>query len=472
MMGAILDHLWQSSVVALLIGALTLLFRNNSAGVRHGLWFVASLKFLFPFSLLTLVGRALFTDTVADSSMKMMARIQSVAVPFAASAPILVKPAPHQLSWTVVAVAIWTLGFIAIVALWFVQWTRLTGIVRFAKPSPLNAPVPVRVTAELLEPGLVGIIRPVILLPDVMAQRLESWEIDAILAHELCHLRRRDNLLALIHMLVEAVFWFYPLVWLMGSRLVEESERACDEGVLDTGKKPLDYAETILKVCRLTIRSPLPCASGISGSDLDRRITAIIIRRAIDDVDPNKILLLTGLGVFAVLTPLVVGGLVPAPNVHTLRSLVQALATEQQVIEPVPETLHRFRPARHRSAHHSAPEFPFAAAIVAAPTIHADIPIIILPEPQLEADSSQSNSAETDAPVCRPPQRLPNSQLLGPQVCLSKQTWDRYKARGLVLMPDGRTLELSYNQTRTPILCLSMVITASNAANFNTICRQ
>ncbi len=453
MIGLILDHLWQSSVVVVLIGALTLLFRNNSAGVRHGLWFVASLKFLFPFSLLTLLGRALFTHTVADSSIKVMARIQSVAVPFAVGTPILVKPAPHLLSWMVIAVAIWALGFTAIVTRWLVQWARLAGIVRFAKPSPLNAPVPVRITSELLEPGLVGIIRPVILLPNVMAQRLESSEIDAILAHELCHLRRRDNLLALIHMLVEAVFWFYPLVWFIGSRLVEESERACDESVLDTGKKPFDYAETILKVCRLTFRSPLPCASGISGSDLDRRITAIIIRRSIDDVDPNKILLLIGLGIFTVLTPLVIGGLVPAPNVHTLRSLVQALATEQQFMEPVPEAFHRFRPTRHRSVHHySAPELPPAATIVAAPTIHADMPIIILPEPQLKADSSQSNSAETDAPVCRPPQRLPNSQFMGPQVCLSKQTWDRYKARGLVLMPDGRTLEASYTHT-TPMHC-------------------
>ena len=79
MIGLILDHLWQSSVVVVLIGALTLLFRNNSAGVRHGLWFVASLKFLFPFSLLTLLGRALFTHTVADSSIKVMARIRQAA---------------------------------------------------------------------------------------------------------------------------------------------------------------------------------------------------------------------------------------------------------------------------------------------------------------------------------------------------------------------------------------------------------
>ena len=54
----------------------------------------------------------------------------------------------------------------------------------------------------------------------------------AIVAHELCHVGRRDNLAAAVHMIVEAVFWFHPLVWWIGTRLVEERERACDEEVL------------------------------------------------------------------------------------------------------------------------------------------------------------------------------------------------------------------------------------------------
>jgi len=52
--------------------------------------------------------------------------------------------------------------------------------------------------------------------------RLSDREMDAIFAHELCHLRRRDNLTAAIHMLVEASFWFCPLVWWLGARLIAE----------------------------------------------------------------------------------------------------------------------------------------------------------------------------------------------------------------------------------------------------------
>jgi hypothetical protein len=66
----------------------------------------------------------------------------------------------------------------------------------------------------------------------------------AVLTHELCQARRRDNLTAAIHMVVEALFWFHPLVWLISSRLLEERERACDERALGLGTDRRVYAET------------------------------------------------------------------------------------------------------------------------------------------------------------------------------------------------------------------------------------
>ena len=103
----------------------------------------------------------------------------------------------------------------------------------------------------LVEPGVFGIFRPVLLLPEGIAERLDQAQLEAILAHELCHIRRRDNLTAAIHMAVQATFWFHPLVWWLGARLVDERERACDEEVLRLGNKPQVYAEGILNVCKL-----------------------------------------------------------------------------------------------------------------------------------------------------------------------------------------------------------------------------
>jgi beta-lactamase regulating signal transducer with metallopeptidase domain len=63
----------------------------------------------------------------------------------------------------------------------------------------------------------------------------------------MCHVRRRDNLTASIHMLVEAIFWFHPAVWWIKTRLLEEREQACDEIVLQSGNEGDVYAESILR---------------------------------------------------------------------------------------------------------------------------------------------------------------------------------------------------------------------------------
>ena len=119
---------------------------------------------------------------------------------------------------------------------------------------------------------MFGIFRPVLLLPEGITDRLSPAQLQAVLAHELCHVRRRDNLAAAIHMFVEALFWFHPLVWWIKARLIEEQERACDEEVLRLGGDPQVYAESILKICEFYLTSPLICVSGITGSNLKKRI--------------------------------------------------------------------------------------------------------------------------------------------------------------------------------------------------------
>jgi bla regulator protein blaR1 len=105
-----------------------------------------------------------------------------------------------------------------------------------------------------LEPAVFGVARPVLLWPAGFSERLDDAHVEAILAHELCHVRRRDNLAASLHMAVEAIFWFHPLVWWLGARLVDERERACDETVLQSGSPPQVYAESILRACEFCVR--------------------------------------------------------------------------------------------------------------------------------------------------------------------------------------------------------------------------
>ena len=119
---------------------------------------------------------------------------------------------------------------------------------------------------------MFGLRRPVLLLPAGIMDRLTPPQLKAIMAHELCHIRRRYHVATAIHMGVETLFWFHPLVWWLGARLMEERERAGDEEVLLAGSEPQVYAEGILKICGLYLESPSPFVSGMTGANLRKRI--------------------------------------------------------------------------------------------------------------------------------------------------------------------------------------------------------
>jgi len=141
-------------------------------------------------------------------------------------------------------------------------------------------PIPIVVTRRALEPGIFGVIRPVLLWPVRLSEKLDDLQIEAIVAHELEHVRRRDNLIAAVHTLVKALFWFHPAVYWMGLKMSEERERACDERVIEQRTQPEKYAQSILTVCAFCLESPLPCVAGVSGSDLKERILRIMTHRS------------------------------------------------------------------------------------------------------------------------------------------------------------------------------------------------
>jgi hypothetical protein len=106
---------------------------------------------------------------------------------------------------------------------------------------------------------------------------------------------------------VAALFWFYPLVWWIGARLIEERERACDEAVVASGNDPSDYAAGIFKVCQFYRRSPLPCAAGISGTDLRKRVQAIVEGCVTLRLNPAGKVLIAGSAATVLAAPLLMG---------------------------------------------------------------------------------------------------------------------------------------------------------------------
>ncbi len=303
------NHLWQSTLFAAIAGLLTLALRQNQARARYWIWLAASAKFLLPFALLVSAGNRVplpHSSAVAPRLPVAATEIGQIAQPFTPS-PIRYDAVPAATAMPVVFAILWIFGTIAVLLFWFARWRRVRAIVRAASPIDIGAQIETLSSTAPIEPGVFGIFRPVLLLPDGIAERLTPAQLRAIVAHETCHARRRDNLTSAIHMLVEAVFWFHPLVWWIGARLVDERERACDEEVLRQGSEPETYAEGILGVCRLYLESPLVCVSGVTGADLKKRIEGIMTNRIIRRMGFGRKLILAGASAMAVILPVSVG---------------------------------------------------------------------------------------------------------------------------------------------------------------------
>ncbi|WP_406823582.1 M56 family metallopeptidase [Pedobacter sp. KACC 23697] len=97
-------------------------------------------------------------------------------------------------------------------------------------------------------PLVIGYLKPVVLFPLALVNQLDNDQVEAILIHELSHIRRNDFLLNLIKTAIETLLFYNPFVWMAGRFIHIEREHACDDLVLKITGKPLNYAHALLKL--------------------------------------------------------------------------------------------------------------------------------------------------------------------------------------------------------------------------------
>lgn len=296
--GLVADHIWQSTLVGGAAAMLALMLRRHPHA-RHWIWLAASVKFLVPFATLMAIGGVVEWKAPVVSPPAAVARVvETVSQPF--SGPILGAVDPlsalplvgHSTPWPQLLLVVWVCGFAYLTVRWCWRWRHLARMASTASPvaegressalrraqaaAGIESPLRVVSTNAVIEPGVFGIIRPVLVWPREVSRHLDDVQMDAIVLHELCHVKRHDNVIACVLMVVQALFWFHPLVWWLGARLIEDRERACDDEVLRLGIDPSAYAEGLLNTCRFCLESPLACVAGVTGSDLRKRIEGIM----------------------------------------------------------------------------------------------------------------------------------------------------------------------------------------------------
>ena len=143
--------------------------------------------------------------------------------------------------------------------------------------------VEVAISPSIGSPMVLGILRPIIVFPADLVEKLRTDKLALVLIHELAHVRRWDNFTMLLHRLVSAVLFFHPAVWLCGRMLRREAEQACDDLVVCATGRSEAYARGLAHVAERAVhlnplirRIPTMNAFAAAESDL-----ALRIRRAL-----------------------------------------------------------------------------------------------------------------------------------------------------------------------------------------------
>jgi beta-lactamase regulating signal transducer with metallopeptidase domain/predicted Zn-dependent protease len=150
---------------------------------------------------------------------------------------------------------------------------------RLAQRMGLERAVKVMVSDVTPGPSVVGWLRPLVLLPGCAISGLSAEQLEAVLAHELAHIRRYDALVNLVQMAVETVLFYHPAVWWVSRRMRHERELCCDDLAVRTCADAVCYARALTILERMRMQAPA-AASGATDGSLRYRIERIVgVRR-------------------------------------------------------------------------------------------------------------------------------------------------------------------------------------------------
>lgn len=264
------NHLWEGVLLALVVSAAALALRRAPARARHRLWLLLALKLALPSFVLSGTLALLPADPVP--AVEAVGQWVTVA-PVPVRALPVPSPGAHPESLCVATLS-WAAGCVVLAGLRVRRRLALARVLARARPltdgpahealarlrrSSRETPeVRLVSSQDATHLGIAGIVRPVLLVPDALARVLEPAEMEAILEHELAHIRRRDVLVDALQAGLACALWFFPVVWLLGRRLAVEGERACDEEVLKRAGSPQVYLLALLKACRTALAAPVP----------------------------------------------------------------------------------------------------------------------------------------------------------------------------------------------------------------------
>jgi beta-lactamase regulating signal transducer with metallopeptidase domain len=284
---ALLHFLWQGTLAALVLAAFNHALRDSPARVRYAV----SCLFLI---LLLALPVLTFTAALPQASAPPIAGSWSPGTPAAmhpvtaASAQGVTRPSLYDsitplLPWIV---ALWISGVLLLSMRWIGAWTYLRRLRRAVSlPVPpewervfqdlmrraaISAPVRLAIHRGTQVPCVIGWLRPLILMPAASLTGLDWRALEALLAHELAHIRRHDYFVNLLQTTVDTLLFYHPAVWWVSRQIRIERENCCDDLAAQICGDRLTYARALVDLEQIRAAQPAFAMSAGGGSLMDR----------------------------------------------------------------------------------------------------------------------------------------------------------------------------------------------------------
>ncbi len=280
---AVINSIWQVAIVWLVVSLLELLFTSPAARYRLSSvgqlvslgWFIASLVNYRE------AGPGLYAQQGNATLQTINTLLYNISSVTTSLLPLL------------------SVAYLLVLFVKLVRWTRLFRHVHYIQQHELlKIPVEWRLFVQDLSehfsikrkvriylsgltdtPLTIGYFKPVILIPLASLNNLSIQQMEAVIIHELCHIKRADFLFNFLQSLIEIIFFFNPFILLLGKKINREREHICDDQVLQFRYSPLLYADALLKLALQQHRVALALqATGRESGELLLRINRMLER--------------------------------------------------------------------------------------------------------------------------------------------------------------------------------------------------
>lgn len=268
---AVVAFLWQGAVIGAVVAVALRAVRADDAQRRHDVALAGALA-----CVVTFTGTLLVQFRTGSPASPIELLLPELATGAALEA-LLVAPEPASVpGWEVLSAWAWLLGCAFMALRGTAQWASARSIVRSASPPEarhwtlvlesvgerlgLRHAPRLLVSERLASPALIGWWRPAIVVPVAMLTRLSTAQVEAVLAHELAHLRRSDHAVNALLAIAEVLLFFHPVVWRLLREVRKQRELCTDQVALTVLDEPRLLAEALtnLEAQRLQTRAALP----------------------------------------------------------------------------------------------------------------------------------------------------------------------------------------------------------------------